>query len=599
MNITRTMAPVVIVGQSATRNAENTLVVQRDLVVDNAGGMATGKVERGMFSCSLLGNAIYGTEALLSAAQLVSAVERAGDVDEFIGHWGKRTKNPSACAIVDHAGDRVVILPDPLGGCLVFKYEFGGTTFVSPDLESLVEAADARGMKPKKDLTYQLERSVIGSGGLTPASYVGVSALPMMDYVEISLAGANIHSYPVKNEYLSPGSSYSAVLEDYRQDILDSVQAIAAIDDYRISHLTGGFDSRLVLSGIINGGVESKFRYFCSGPVGTVDRDTADGLAASLGIIRTHDAGLSMATPISVEDKFLAPMNNSAGLTSSGPFGSEEFCGNVVAGGGYGGLLRSVYSTYMSDSLDNVSPNVIAEKLWGASAMALDGLMTEESRDGIVDRLGVALKDLKNDGYEDDYLADAFYLTHRNRYHFGHTSMLWSRVGRRYDPLYSLHGPRLARMLPVESRKTNVAGFDVMASMNPDLLAYPFDKYRFGGGYGNLRRVPTVKPFVSGSPRFESKGTKARTQSVEVDRELRKKQILLSRKMGVNFWQIESMAAAQAGLAALLRDLDISDLAGAVNPDYVHSLSKSPLKKRPQVRHLYAVYSMLLWYTKP
>lgn len=581
-------------------NNPGVLVILPGLVVDNAAEMAAGRTELGMFSCSLVGNAIYGNEALLSDSQLVSAIEKSGSIDRFIDSWGRRAKNPSASVIVDHAGGRVLILPDPLGGCIVFSYESGGTTFVSPDLESLVKAADSRGLKPKKSLTYQLERSVIGNGGLTSASYAGVEALRMMDYFQLDLGASGPLSYPVKRDYLSPGSSYSSVLDDYKQDILESLQAIAAIDDYRIAHLTGGFDSRLVLAGIMHGQVESRFRYFCSGPVGTVDRDTADGLAASLGIIRTHNAGLSMDTPSSVEEKFLAPMTNSAGLTSSGPLGSEEYSGRVVAGGGYGGLLRSVYSTYVSSSLDQIAPDMIAEKLWGATAMATDGLMTQSSKEGIVERLAEALSELKDDGYEDDYLADAFYLTGRNRYHFGQTSMLWSKVGRRYDPLYSIHGPRLARMLPVHSRKTNVAGFDVMASMQPDLLGYPFDKYRFGGEYGTLRRIPPVKPFVSSSAKFETQTAKVRRPvAAAVDPELRQKQVLLSRKMKVNFWQIESMAATQAGLDDLLRNLDISDLGEAVNPDYVRLLAKRPLRTRPQIRHLYAVYSMLLWYTKP
>ena len=599
MNSARNLAPVAVTGPAAMSDNPSAIVIRPGLVVDNADAMVKGRTEFGEFSCSLVGNAIYGNEALLSASQLASAVERSGSVDRFVDSWGRRAKNPSASIIVDHSAGRVFILPDPLGGCIVFSYESGGTTFVSPDLQSLVAAADSRGVKPKKSLTYQLERSVIGNGGLTSSSYVGVEALRMMDYVQLHLGGSDALSYAVKGDYLAEGSSYSAVMDSYRQDILDSLEAIAGIDNYRIAHLTGGFDSRLVLAGIMSGQVESRFRYFCSGPVGTVDRDTADGLAASLGIIRTHDAGLSMATPSSVEEKFLAPMTNSAGLTSSGPLGSEEYSGHVVAGGGYGGLLRSVYSTYMSSSLDQIGPDEIAEKLWGATAMATNGLMTESSKEGIVERLAGTLGGLKDDGYEDDYLADAFYLTGRNRYHFGQTSMLWSKVGRRYDPLYSIHGPRLARMLPIHSRKTNVAGFDVMASLQPDLLAYSFDKYRFGGEYANLRRIPVTKPFVSRPAKFESHAAKARPVTAVIDHELRQKHVILSRKLKVNFWQIESMAETQAGLAALLRDLDISDLGEAVNPDYVHLLTKRPLRTRPQIRHLYAVYSMLLWYTKP
>lgn len=599
MSHSRALAPVAIFGPTIPTNGQSSLVVSRNLVVLNADRMATGKTEQGRISCSLTGTAIYGNSALLSAADVVAAVEKVGDADQFIELWGKRAKNPCSTVIVDHARARVLILPDPLGGCLVFSYRYGDTTFVSPDLESLVEAADGLGMKPGKSLTYQLERSVLGNGGLTPASYKGVETLHMMDYAAIDPEGLSLQSYRAKSDYLEPGLSYSAVLNDYRQDVLETVQAIAAIEDTRIAHLTGGFDSRLVLAGIMNAGVPSQFRYFCSGPVGTADRDTADGLAASLGIVRTHDAGLSMATPRSVEEKFLAPMVNSAGLTSSGPLGTEAYSGGVVAGGGYGGLLRSVYSTHVSGRVDQLSPSTVAEKFWGAPAMAPNGLMTDASREGILERLAAALNELKNDGYEDDYLGDAFYLTGRNRYHFGQNSILWSRVGRRYDPLYSVHGPRLARMLPIHSRKTNVAGFDVMSSMQPDLISYPFDRDRFTGEYPNLRRVPTVKSFSGAAPRFVSKPASTKPASIKIDHELRKKQIIQSRKFGVNFWQIESMAEAQSGLATLLRDLDISDLEEAVNPNYVYDLSKNTLKTRSQIRHLYAVYSMLLWYTTP
>lgn len=599
MTYPRALAPVAIFGQPIPADDPSSLIVGPNLVVLNAETMVVGKTVRGMISCSLGGNAIFGDKALLSSTDLAMVVEDAGDTDRFVESWGRQAKNPCSTVIVDHARTRVMMLPDSLGGCIVFSYKCGETVFISPDLESLVEAAANRGMKPSKSLTYQLERSVLGNGGLTPASYQGVEALRMMDYAELGPNGLTVRPYRVKSAYLEPGLSYSAVLEDYRQDVLETIQAIAQIDDTRIAHLTGGFDSRLVLAGIMNTGVESEFRYFCSGPIGTADRDTADGLAASLGIVRTHDAGLSMARPGSVEEKFLAPMANSAGLTSSGPLGTEIYSGGVVAGGGYGGLLRSVYSTHVSGRLDQLSTSIVAEKFWGAPAMAPNGLMTDSSREGILERLSAALKDLENDGYEDDYLGDAFYLTGRNRYHFGQNSILWSRVGRRYDPLYSLHGPRLARMLPLHSRKTNVAGFDVMSSMQPDLVAYPFDRDRFGGEYSNLRRVPEVKPFNGGAPVFVSKPADAKQRPVTVDLELRKKQILLSRKFGVNFWQIESMAAAQNGLARLLRDLEVSDLEKTVNPDYVVSLSRDTLKTRSQIRHLYAVYSMLLWYTTP
>ncbi|MCO1339000.1 hypothetical protein BJH93_08865 [Kocuria polaris] len=539
---------------------------------------------------------MLGPSGALDELTALKSLESAAE------HWGERVKNPSALYLAED-GRGVAVLPDPLGGAIVFIWRSPTATYVSSSIPALVAAAEHRGDRPRKSLEYQVERSLVGNGGLLPASYEGFEALEMATWAMVTEAGVEARSYASFEDDLDYSGSYFELLAQARADIMESVTAIAGLEvDKHISHLTGGFDSRLTLAAIRAAGLTDRFQFFTSGPVGTPDRDVSDLLSGHYGLTRTNDAGLSTYPVAGVRETFLGPMRNSGGITSSGPTGRETPFEVAAVGGGYGGLLRSTHSRLLPEVFTGPlqSPGNgkgLCESLWGPNVLAEDGLASPDAIARLRERTTENFTQLRGLGAADDQLGDLHYTSGRNRYHFGQNSVLWSRYGYRFDPLYSRAGARISRMLPLGPRSANVVGFDLLTAFSEELAGLPFDKPRFTGEFARYRRVPPARSYRAGdftTHRHEARYPAPVSEPVsESDRE---KFVAQSKRFGVNYWQVSQMAETQQGLQEALANIDATDLAGSLNLDYVRRLSKYRPRNRAEIRHLYSVYSMLLWY---
>lgn len=541
-------------------------------------------------------------DRVLGPAGALDELAGLGSLDAAAEHWGERAKNPSALYLAED-GRGVAVLPDPLGGAVVFVWRSATATYVSSSIPALVAAAEAYGDRPRKSLEYQLERSLVGNGGLLPASYEGVEALPIATWASVTEAGVEARRYASFEGDLDDAGSYFDLLTQARADIVESVTAIADLGvDTHISHLTGGFDSRLTFAAIRAAGLSDRFDFFTSGPVGTPDRDISDLLSGHYGITRTNDAGLASYPASGVREMFLRPMANSGGITSAGPTGHETRSEVAAVGGGYGGLLRSTHSRLLPEVFEGPldapgNGKGLCESLWGPQVLADDGLASQEAIARLRERTAESFAGFRALGAADDQLGDLHYTSVRNRYHFGQSSMLWSRYGYRFDPLYSRAGARLSRMLPLGPRAANVVGFDLLSSFSEELAGLPFDKPRFSGEFARYRRVPAAREYRSGD--FTTHRQKPRypaPASEPVSKEDREKFVAQSKRFGVNYWQVSQMSRTQQGLQDVLASIDSAELAGFLNLDYVRRLARFRPRSRAEIRHLYSVYSMLLWY---
>lgn len=560
------------------------------------------------------GAAICGGRVVTRKSELATVIPDqvlTSGLGALANWWAEHVSNPSCLFVLDEATHEAVCLPDPLGGSLVFRYSAGGTDFISSDIVSLVRAAELAGCAPQKSVDFQLERLILGNGGLTPTSYAGVERLDLFEYWEASAEATQPREYDLAGRVRSEKLSYVDALNRIRAEILESVAAIStAPSDFRVAHLTGGFDSRLVLAAMVDADCTDRFNFFCSGPPGTNDRNVADGLSGIFGLQRTQSGGLSPTPTPHVHERLLAPVFHSGGMTSTGPTGRELETTVVAAGGGYGEILRTFYSSRFKDLEHRDFSGADLMKHMVPPLEGRETIHTPGARERIGNQLEAEWRKLSARGAPDDFIGDAMYSQIRNRYHIGQNSMLWSRIGSRLDPLYSVTAYQLARALPLETREANVIGFDLMDSFAGDLKSYPFDKNRFSATYASMRRLPPERPLASepdprkprtfSAPHRDIDLLPERLSDLHVDEpqaspSQREEFVKVANSIGVNYWQVSTLPAAQAALRTALEAVDVSPFDDSLNVGYLRRLSQAKLSRRQEVRDVYSAFGLLAW----
>ncbi len=384
-----------------------------------------------------------------------------------------------------------------------------------------------------------------------------------------------------------------------REDLLRGVEALAAAPaSSRIAHLTGGFDSRLVLGGILECGLADRFDFFCSGSPESVDRAVADGLARTFGLRRVHGSGLAVDRVSGPAEQQLRLLRYTAGMSTVGPTGTERASDVVAAGGGYGELLRSFYGEALGGQGSRPWDDgpALVEAVLGTQTD--DPLLTSAAKVALGERLSAVLRDIEASGVPADAVGDTFYSEVRNRYHMGATSLAWSRVGVRTNPLYSVHALTASRAVSALARRANVPGFDLLESLPGELSRYPFDRDRSSPEYRRQRRTRPPLEFADGPLRWGVEPpppADAGDSAPVLDAGQRRTRLERATALGVHQWQSLHLEETQAALARAVERLDFPGPTELVRLDYLRDLSRTTRWTRPRVRHVYGATSMLLW----
>jgi hypothetical protein len=567
-------------------------------IVSTSRSSVAGAADR---RAALDGAAVLGAQLIRTAGQALEHLANVVD-DDIVDAWSRRAKQTAALTVWRRGRDQVDVLPDPLGGAAVFRHVDGDLELVSSDYRLLIDVLLAAGRAPRKSLMFQVERAVLNNGGLWHASYEGTERLPVLHGLRMTSSGAAPVRYPIADEIMGGNRSYLDVLNHIRQDVVESVEALAqAPADRRILHLTGGFDSRLVLGAVIDAGMTDRFAFFCSGPEGAVDREIADGLSRVYGLERTNWSGLSAHSAPTPSAQALRVANFSTGLTATGPTGMESTNSVIAGGGGYGEVMRTFYSSQL-DSRDRglwTDGAALADQLVGPFDPSQQELMTTGARRAVERKLAETMSPLRAAAGFSDWTGDYYYTEVRNRYHMGQSSLLWSRVGTRLNPLYSVWALAAARLVPLISRKSNVIGFDLMDSFDQDLARYPFDYDRSSPEYRRQRRTHSPRPFpTTGKVGFNNWTNPDPGPRYPRHRDpvVYQQNIETSRRLKMNFWQVDQLQEAQQSLSGLLERVDLAEVGEALDLDYLQHLAHDHLDAKRPIRHVHAVHALLLWY---
>lgn len=550
--------------------------------------------------------AVHGNGVM--AGSWVSEVEHAQQILDSTtmtySEIGKTVRGSLTIYIIDPSIQSVVVLTDPFGAGLVYIYQGRGITAVSSDMNSLRFALRNQGISLEKNLAYTATYVASGSGGLTQSSFKGVEVLSPNTYLVVSSDAVCRETYDENLNLSLPHLTYEDLLDKAANDVVKNIEATLTHDtQVRISQLTGGVDSRLVLGALISSGHANKFSFFCAGFDQEPDKVVARRLTSHFGLTMTEFSGLSpYDSPTSFDDLVSRPFHETGGIISgpASPFLKQQT--NLVLAGGYGEFLRSFYDKnelfsgdyplalermYSKTSFSQISSRrLVSSEVYHQSLSSLENLVN----------LGITF------GVPSEYSLDGAYILGRNRYYVGEISRSLSPYAARFDPLYSPYITALGLRQEPEAKNANVPGFDLMNRFDPSLSRLPFDTERITPAYekyrGQVRQLdfksavdalPRMKDYSNGQehshvhPSFHPRPS---TRDIDVARHLRTAPRLVSQNNEV-----------RTNLGKLINQYGMKNLSNYFNPLILNQLVSREPTHRVHLRQASNLYSALVWHS--
>lgn len=526
--------------------------------------------------------------------------------NEFVGNWSQHVRGAVALYYFEPISRSVVILPDPLGSAILYKYSKGGIRAASTDLSELVYTLHSIGIQPKKSLGFAMELVVSTNGGLNESSYENIDAAPILSYLRINSESIKTESYNNNIISYQHELDYDSIIQAAATGIAETVSAANKVQsETKICHLTGGFDSRLVAAATVANGTSDSFRYFCQGDPVLPDKALAEKVAAELGLTMTDYSGVSWAyTPSDFGGGLVGPMIHSAGILPVGPHKGASSSDSVILSGGYGGTFRSTYDyRFLDRRTSKVSGVELGTSLWGEYLFAGNdaSILSRDFSEKLSHLIDSRMAEGMELGVNDDALGDFFYLQTRARYFISHITKSWSNFVRRIDPLYSPLAIKAALSLPMEKRAGNSIGYDIALNLDSRILELPFDSKKFNLESCGRSELIETRDFTVLRPEYDGRksvAAEARDFGYLKLPKTTREDIVTAKKMRARAYQIAGRNSVRNALKELISSIPKSELSEFINIKELEVLLNRPSNTRVRVRTLFNLYSSLEWYVK-
>lgn len=514
-----------------------------------------------------------------------------------------RVRGDLAVYLYDARSESVLILPDPLGGALVYVYHSNDIQVTSTSLTALVRAVKHLVLKLTKSAMWFSELLITESGGFSAgSSYDEISTIRPFSYLTLSRKGVTERAYPSAQGFFSERPHYDDSLDLIENQMRESAVGFSELSGARTAHLSAGADSRLSVASLVSAGVSDRFSYYCASNAVTREGDIAHGVASELGLRMTDDSGMAaLATPSTPFDQVIAMLVANQGMKLTGPSGSAIHRDGVVLTGLYGELMRSFYSGRLP--MDWTPRRIdFAAVLCGPIIADPDsGVLRPEVLDRLIEAIDTKIGNAVQLGIRDDAIGDYLYATVRNRYFAAHTQMESSRYVHQSSTLYSPEGFRLALSLPLEARADGKIIYDLFKRLAPAALNVPFDSEKFGPsvrgqeGYRTVEATSYAEPETDGRaaiPPFE-KYSLGLVKPQKVD----STHVQQARKIGgLKAWQVAYETPARQlikqginqGNRVLEESFDMDRLSRIIN---------QPASVRSNIRFVNRLAALMQWYS--
>ncbi|WP_417368045.1 hypothetical protein [Glutamicibacter arilaitensis] len=531
--------------------------------------------------------------------QILPALDSGAPINTFSGSF----RGAGIAYLKNNSSDTLYALPDILGEAILYHYSTSGIEILTGDLQVIEKLTTRLHLPLTKSIDYSLELAVSSNGGFTHSSYIEVSSLDMLQYAMVSRSGINIEYYEGSEEFFNSPISNEELLDLAANEIQENVRAAASNRSlHKIAHLTGGFDSRLVLAAAKAQGVVNQFSFFCKGDPVQEDTKIAQSAASKVGAVMTVNNGTPSDYQISdYGGALLSSMLVSSGILPIGPSAGHQESDVTLLSGGYGETFRSFYGTRIGQlNGRKLSGEHFGSTIWGSYLFSPDGkgLFASDFITNYASRIDAELDKGRGLGIAEEDLPDFLYLQIRNRYFVGFITTNWNRYINRFDPLYSPSGVKLAFKLGLQERIDNLIGFELMKKMCEPLLSVPFDSKKFGEsvtnkhGYTQPVSYNHVRPkfddSVSSMPLPIDSGVLTVPRATQDD-------VQYAKKINSRASQVAGRAHARDAVSQVIRVLSRNELAKIFNLEEIDMLVKRPANTRVRIRTLYALLSSFLW----
>lgn len=513
-------------------------------------------------------------------------------------------RGAAALFVHDPRDGRSIAVNDPFGACSLAIYRDARRTVVSTELNLMRVHLTENAVTLRKSIGHLASMFATGVGGFASAPYEDVTILPIGTWVSATPEG-------VETAELDLGAlvrkwsalSYEEGLEIVHEDISATFRALSSrLDVAPIAHLTGGADSRLVLSYLQALGIEDRFLFYCSGHPGETDRVVFEQLARHYDLRAAIGSGISVLRyPSSLEEELTAPLDYSSGLNMSGPTKDWARTDTLILSGGYGETFRSPYGADPALVLAS-SPRERLQFAWrnnlNVGGSPGSSYISDEFIDALAEATDVIVQRGLNAGLSPDAALDLLYVA-RNRMFVGNLTYDHNDFARRIDPLYSLKGTLFALTRPLDVRKGNVIGFDLTARNTPELLRLPFDSPRYDEDYLRHRPMPEPLDFAHQDRRLRT-AAPLRIPTREYPVMYRPKptpeQERFAKEKKASLRQVVWAEPVRERLAALIGTVDLTDFDRMFNADVVRSALSRPFPNRVVIRNMMTLYALMEWY---
>src|SRR5699024_3112827 len=205
------------------------------------------------------------------------------------------------------------------GLSIVFYYLSPNLKIYSNSIKEIASILEKFEIKLNKNIEYFFESLVMGNGGMGHNPYKEIIALDPFNYIKIKKNTIQTKHNSKILEFINSidSNDYNDVIEETKKDITKNLKLASEYkqEGEKITQLTGGFDSRLILSGLLNQNLQNKFMYFCSGKDGTKDKDIAKNLCRNFDLTYTDYSGYELNKSLdSRVDGFIWSLNYTSGI---------------------------------------------------------------------------------------------------------------------------------------------------------------------------------------------------------------------------------------------------------------------------------------------
>lgn len=394
---------------------------------------------------------------------------------EIISSGGLTAYGPCVAAVLDMDG--VIVVNDQLGQLPVYHYSNGRKWLISNRIQMLDMALRLSGESPSRNMLPSIHNLVFGSvyGNITYVS--GVGRLPYgCRYV--GTKQLRIIRNPARD---TKGITYEECIENAYLHIHKQLEAISrnASPSYSVVDITGGADSRCVLSFLMNSPLRGRLRGRCITRSPNPDAVVAGNLMSKYGV-PVSQYPIILQGGGRFQSEISTRMNaaiSGGGKDPGAPIPSAAMPWLHHYRGGYGEIGgASPGADYVAAAItdDNFDP-VRMSQLWidrRMQAGSLD-LVTREGIELARQALLAEVHSLLDQGMRVDQLLSELYLRTRSRSHFGIQSYCDSLWRTSPDLLNNVWILEARRRLPSSLHFKNKVIFDLIFKNNPQLAMEP------------------------------------------------------------------------------------------------------------------------------